>query len=278
MAAQGDRRRPVLIQRHWQGALAPAVAVFCVLIGGRVALALVWHRLPAPLPRPLFWALLLADAVTAVWQFTGAWRSIRRGLDPVADRLARFAMQAAVLSSVPVMLNGWLDHLSRQVPAPVLVAAPVVPLPVIGTTAVLSGEIDYGMLARFDATPPASFATLRLTSTGGLVYAARALAQRVAARGLATEVPGECLSACTLVFVGADHRTLGPAGRLGFHAYALLDTVSMLDLSGEEARDSAYLKSRGIAPAFISKIARTPSSAMWFPDRATLTIAGVLPP
>lgn len=278
MAAPGSPRRPGLIRHHWRGALPPVLAVFGVLVGGRIALALLWHHLPAPLPRPVFAAMLLADAALAVWQVTGAWRSIGRRYDPVADRLARVTLHGVVLLSLPVILNGWLDHLTRQVPAPLVTVAPVEPLPVIGTTAILSGEIDYAMLARFDATPPDSFTALRLTSTGGLVYAARALAQRVAARGLVTEVQGDCLSACTLVFIAADHRSLGPAGRLGFHAYALLDTVSLLNLPTEEARDSAYLKSRGIAPAFIGRIERTPSDAMWFPDRATLTVAGVLPP
>ncbi|MBI1217880.1 MAG: hypothetical protein GC186_04965 [Rhodobacteraceae bacterium] len=272
------RTCPGLIRRHWQGALPPLVAVFGVLVGGRILLALAWHRLPAPLPRPLFAALLALDAALAVWQVTGAWHSIRRGYEPVADRLARFTLQVVVLVSLPVMLSGWLDHLARQVPPPVLALAPVVPLPVADGTALMSGDIDYAMLNRFDVTPPASFTTLRLNSTGGSVYAARALAQRVAARGLGTEVLGDCLSACTLVFVAADRRSLGPQGRLGFHAYAILGTIALLDLNAEEARDSAYLKSRGIAPAFIARIAATPSTAMWFPDRATLALARVLPP
>ena len=257
--------------------MPPWIAVFGVLVGGRVALALAWHRLPAPLPSPLFLVLLLLDAGVAVWQVTGAWRSIRRSFDPVADRLAVFAAQGVVALSLPVMLNGWLDHLTRQVPPSIVARVPVAPLPVTGKTAVLSGDIDYAMLDRFDATPPASFATLRLNSTGGLVYAARALAQRVAARGLATEVLGDCLSACTLVFIAADHRSLGPDGRLGFHAEALNDPVSLVNLGAEQARDTAYLQGRGVTPAFLGRVLRTPNTAMWFPDRATLALAGVLP-
>jgi hypothetical protein len=253
------------------------LAVFGVVVGGRGALALLWHHLSAPLPRPLFAALLLADAALAVWQVTGTWRSIRRGFEPAADRLARFTLQVVALLSLPVILNGWLDHLTRQVPPRVLAVAPVEPLPVTGTTAILAGDIDYPMLARFDATPSASFTTLRLTSAGGLVYAARALAQRVAAPGLATEVQGGCLSACTLVFVAADRRSLGPDGRLGFHAEALNDPVSLVNLGAEQARDTAYLQGRGVTPAFLGRVLRTPDAAMWFPDRATLALAGVLP-
>lgn len=266
-----------LIRRHWEGRLPAWVSVAAVLIGGRIVIVMAWMRLPEPLPRPVFLALLAADAAVALWQFAGAWRSIASGIDPEARRLLALAARTAVVLAVPVTVNGWIDHLAAQVVLPKEVAPPILPLPVEDATALIAGDIDYVALARFEATPAASFATLRLDSPGGLVFAARALAQRVAARGLATEVDGDCLSACTLVFLAADRRRLGPAGRLGFHAYALLGHLTSLDVGAEEAKDRGYLLNRGVAPGFVARVMQTPAGKMWFPDRATLVAAGVLP-
>lgn len=265
-----------LIGRHWRGELPAWAALGLVLIAGRILIALIWVRLPAPLPRPVFALALAADAAVALWQMVGAWRSIARGLDAEAQRLTVYAARLAVVLALPVTVNGWIDHLAAQVPLPKDVAAPVLPLPVENGTALLAGDIDYAALARFEKTPPGSFTTLRLDSPGGMVFAARALAQRVAARGLSTEVEGDCLSACTLVFLAADSRSLGPRGRLGFHGYALLDPAPSVDIAAEEARDRGYLISRGLSPDFVTRVMATPNSAMWFPDRATLAAAGVL--
>lgn len=278
MAVRALRARRGLapLRRHWQGRLPVWVSVFVVLVAGRIAVVQIWLLLPAPLPRPEFLTLIAADAALALWQGLGAWRAITHGLDDRAQRLQILAARLIVLLALPVTLSGWLDHIAAQVPLPPQRAAPVQPLPVADGVALLAGDIDYSALARFEATPAGSFSTLRLDSPGGLVYAARALAQRVAQRGLATEVTGQCLSSCTLVFLAAETRTLGRNGRLGFHAYAFLGHAPVVDVAAEERRDSLFLQSRGVSESFIARVEATPNRMMWFPDRATLRAAGVL--
>ena len=264
-------------QRYWQGETSSLGAVVAVMLGGRLAMGLCWSLVTYPIPWLFFYLLGAADSALLFWQVIGGWRCLSTRFDRVADRLLLLSAHLAVMILTFVTLFSWLDHLASQAPAPPWSEISVSPLPVSEQTAILDGPIDFRALQSFDATPADSFATLRLDSPGGLVYAARALAQRVAERGLTTEVLGDCLSACTLVFLAAEKRRLGETARLGFHSYAELTTVPLLDIPEQQARDRAFLEDRGLATDFLNRIAETPPTEMWFPDRETLVAAGVLP-
>jgi hypothetical protein len=216
------------------------------------------------------------DGALLVWVATGCWRSITRHLESGTSGLPAMAAYFLMLGAVVFAFAGWVDLLARQAPHPAVATVPVVPLPVIEGAIVMEGEISYALLARVDATPVDAARTLNITSPGGLVYAARAIAQRVSRRGLATEVTGDCLSACTLVFLAGSKRHLGPVGRLGFHGYGVIPGTQPLDTRAEEARDRAFMAARGLKDDFLDRIARTRHVDMWFPDRATLRDAGVL--
>ncbi len=264
-----------LIGRHWRGDLTPLVSALGVLVGGRILLACGWRFVPVHLPGWALGGLVLADGLVLVWQCVGAWRSLSRGLDPGGDRMLKLALQLVVMGSVPLAVNLWLNHWAAAAAPLPEVAAPVLPLPVEDGAAVIEGFLDYDILQRFDATPE-GFGAVRLNSPGGLVYAARALALRVAERHLATEVEGDCLSACTLVFLAAERRVLGPAGRLGFHEYIVLNDAPLFNLPAEQARDHAYLLARGVSAEFVAHVERTPHDKIWIPTREELVAGGVL--
>ncbi|NIZ15037.1 hypothetical protein, partial [Phaeobacter sp. HF9A] len=119
------------------------------------------------------------------------------------------------------------------------------------------GEITYGLKPRIlqavNATP--ELREIQLTSPGGQVFAARAAAQAILAAGLTTSASGDCASACTLLFLAGAERHLTPGARLGFHGYGLSMRVHLpgYDIKAAEAKDLAYLRSRGVSAEFTSR-------------------------
>lgn len=124
------------------------------------------------------------------------------------------------------------------------------------------------------ATHP-RIARVHLTSDGGLVDEARAVAGLIAERGLATYVPDTCVSACTLAFVAGRERYVMLGAKLGFHApFETDDAGREIQVDGaEEARD--YVAA-GVSTEFVDVALRTPSTEIWYPDAKRLLGAGVV--
>jgi hypothetical protein len=59
--------------------------------------------------------------------------------------------------------------------------------------------------------------TVRLNSNGGRILEAHRMSDLITSRNLATFVARDCLSACTIVFLGGKERFMLPTVRLGFH-------------------------------------------------------------
>lgn len=262
---------------YWQGDCPPWIALVVVLIGGRLAVAELWHALSSPLSMPFFALLFLADMTLALWQLVGAWRSLSHWIDAQARGHVLLAGRVAVVAVAVVTVTHALDQVARQTAAlvPAAYAGPQ-PLEVRNGVAYLTGDIGYDLLARFEATPATGVSAVDLDSAGGQVFAARALAQRVLARGLSTQVTKRCYSACTLIFMAGAHRDLGPEGTLGFHGYSLKAYPLPIDVAKEEAIDRAFLRDRGVSASFSTRAFATPHRDIWRPDRKVLAAAGVL--
>jgi hypothetical protein len=265
---------------YWQGRVSPAFAVVIVLIGGRLAVRWLYAQLPPDLSRWIVAGIALVDAAFLVWQITGALRATRRELEGQSGTIGVWGCHGAVLGAFGVAIYGLADLAAARPVAPNMhaVAPPV--LPREGGTALLLGEIGYDAMNALDATlagaaPPK---ILRIESNGGLVHAARAIALRVEQQQLATEVTGDCFSACTLIFMAGSERTLGPNGRLGFHGYAFQGVNITKDTSGEQARDEVFFARRGLSDDFVARIFDTPHDQIWMPSRAELVAAGVIAP
>lgn len=260
--------------RHWRGELPLAAAVLGILVGGRVLMALVPEAGDPRIDVPV----ALFDAGLLVWQAVGATRAALAAMAETSDALPAWGSLAAVLAAVAFAAVGLIDRLVPP-PPPAPIAA-VRPLPVTAGRATLAGEIDFSDLRGLEAALAggAVIDTLVLTSDGGLVYAARALALVVERHGLATRVEGRCASACVLVFLAGEPRSLSPGAELGFHGYRSLSRVPTNDIAAEEARDRARYEAKGIDPEFIELVFATPPAAMWFPTEAELRRAGVLSP
>ena len=140
---------------------------------------------------------------------------------------------------------------------------------------------------------------LHLNSAGGLIEAAREMADIIIDFELDTRVTDECASACFTLFLAGESRQLDRGGRLGFHRSSW-DAASMEEYykdaradigwdslyefaswSYEEAQkdvlsEMEYLLERGVDPEFAIKTLRAENADMWFPRRRELTLAGVL--
>ena len=140
---------------------------------------------------------------------------------------------------------------------------------------------------------------LHLNSAGGLIEAAREMADIIIDFELDTRVTDECASACVTLFLAGESRQLDRGGRLGFHRSSW-DAASMEEYykdaradigwdslyefaswSYEEAQkdvlsEMEYLLERGVDPEFAIKTLRAENADMWFPRRRELTLADVL--
>ena len=140
---------------------------------------------------------------------------------------------------------------------------------------------------------------VHLNSYGGELTEARDMADMVTRRGLSTRVTGTCDSACVLIFLAADHRSLASRATIGFHRFSW-DADSVRDFFDASAGDYgwtdpfemaewlyedtqaeifehlSYMLARGVDPAFAIQTLREDSLGMWYPPRAVLLAAGVV--
>jgi hypothetical protein len=142
-----------------------------------------------------------------------------------------------------------------------------------GTEIEISGSVSWAVPQNLTAVLAGApdVRAVRLESPGGYVQPALAVADIIRARGLDTYVGRFCASACTLAFLGGQHRYLAPGARLGFHqAHAPNVAQTRVDPIMRQAYDAA-----GVPSSFIDHVLRTPSQALWFPTQDELRQAGV---
>ena len=140
---------------------------------------------------------------------------------------------------------------------------------------------------------------LQLNSTGGEIEAAMHLADVIIDYELDTHIEGECSSACVLMFLGGEKRSLARGSWIGFHKSSWASNF-IKDYYGEWKdqkgwtneyefaewlyedtqksilRDLEYLIERGVEPAFAIKTLRADSDDMWYPRRKEMIAAGVI--
>jgi hypothetical protein len=132
--------------------------------------------------------------------------------------------------------------------------------------------------------------TLVLNSVGGSSSAAMAMAEKVEQLGLATEIAGQCFSACPHIFFAGRPRTLAKGAIIGFHrSYvtasdakefqedALLAGVSAYEFGAARAAESLmHMIRHGVSPDFALTVLGTPPYEDWLPTRSELIAGGVI--
>jgi len=141
--------------------------------------------------------------------------------------------------------------------------------------------------------------TLKILSDGGLLGAANYFADVVIDYELNTIADRECASACVIVFLAGEKRTLTRGSWLGFHKshwssssikeyyesnkqeedwsdpFEFAEWMYQ-DTQAEILSDLEYMLERGVSASFAIQTLRADSNDMWYPRRKALVAAGVL--
>jgi hypothetical protein len=138
-----------------------------------------------------------------------------------------------------------------------------------------------------------------ISSIGGSLLPALAVARTIEKFKLDTEVTDVCVSACTLIFVAGRHRVLGRGALLSFHRplqvadgffnmtkavrarKGPIDDFEFIAEAYDDGIESGLeimdlMVRNGIDPEFALKVIATPYDRVWDPTRAELIAGGVL--
>ena len=143
--------------------------------------------------------------------------------------------------------------------------------------------------------------TLHLTSWGGSIGAAADMSDIIIDFGLNTHVKEICFSACNLLLIGGEKRTLEKGSKIGFHRSSW-DSESMKDYYKDKENQEyfgwknefdfsswvyddsqediykqfKYYLERGISPEFVIETMRARSEDGWYPRRKELIEANII--
>ncbi len=269
---------------HWRGNHGLAFTILVTLLGLRFLLGYLQLLLPTSPALILIGFCIVANVVLLVWQVVGAFRAGDRHLRTTGDMISvwggYFAIIVVVVLASIQTVNA-ITVLSPSLPPQVAEtpALPDLPISADGATITLSGNIDFDLNTAFVdalATHPA-IRRVTLSSDGGYIFAARAIAFNIGKHRLDTHVELSCTSACTLAFMAGDARTLGPEARLGFHRYQMAapGQTQIVDVNEELEKDRSYFASRGVSGDFLDQVFQAGHSDIWLPNHAVLQGAGV---
>ena len=228
--------------------------------------------------------LCAACAAFALWQFwlvaVAARRTLRDGSNP---RLAIIALAGAALAAaavvdllheqaVPQLTEMWdiQNGDAKKGILHIIVARN-------GDTLVVDGRLGVGAAQRvkdaLDANP--AIRTVVTAGPGGRLGEGYQIYALIRARRLDTRAIRTCYSACTIMFLGGVHRSVGSAGRLGFHrtSFPGMDEAELAE-GNRYLRD--FMIFAGVDAAFVRKVMNTPPDSMWVPTHEELLDAGVI--
>lgn len=266
---------------HWRGKHSFLRVILFNLPGVCLALSVLGRHLPDN--PPLIIGFLVFTTVVLIWQLTGAMRRADASLAEQGGLIQAGALFGVGLGVVFVSAVQGMDLVVEHLlPAPPREPPKQLELEISadGQQVFVSGEIDFPKNTALQDALAAQpgLRELVLDSTGGSVFAARAMAIHIGAAGLDTRVDGLCFSACTLIFMAGQTRRLSKEARLGFHGYRFdkKNRVQTVEVNQEEQKDRVYLHERGVGEEFVNRIFATSPDRIWIPDTRALQQSGVL--
>jgi hypothetical protein len=281
------QRAQNVIARHWRGELSLARSYWInhLVLGIGVGVALVAlgfainHR---AVEQPVRWliSLILTWSVIvlySVWASTGVWRAAtayRRAGKRFWGAAAKTMMVLGALNIVYSLLfvaapqaSGYYEILAgdaRLGPHQFKVLNN-------GTMLEFSGGISFGTAQEFDTILKAmdNVHTVRLNSHGGRIAEAQKISDLIGARGLSTFVTQQCVSACTIVFLGGKQRYLLSTAKLGFHQ-PYFRGLTVIGQRTAIAREEKRLQQFGLSRTFAERANAASPSGMWLPEQDEL--------
>jgi hypothetical protein len=282
----GSRRRNYFA-RHWRGELSLPVSYWINGILAGIATVLVVGTINTSVDfkddfQPglalaaeiLIWT---ATALIAIWRLVGIWRSAtnyQRALKifwGAAAKVLVIVGAAETLASFALVGAPQINELYKIYRGDDAIGGYAFRVLRDGRELEFAGGITFGAAKDFqrflDAMPAVQI--VHLNSPGGRIAEAGRIGRLISARKLSTYVVGNCLSACTTVFLSGRQRLISPQGRLGFHQPdfpGLTNEMRRNLIANEELR----LRQLGVSAAFAHKANLAPPDDMWFPSIAEL--------
>ena len=273
--------------RHWCGELSLAQSFWVNGLVGAFALACLLGVLNSVVhqyadAQPIVWmislmATWLAAVLFAVWLCVGVWRSATDyqasstkfwgGVAKVATALGVLRLAYNCLFVAAPQIAGMYEMVSgdaRVGPHQFRVLAN-------GEMLEFSGGITFGTAREFESFLNAmpNVRLVRLKSIGGRIREAQKMSDMIRARKLATFVMDDCLSACTIVFLGGDERGMLATARLGFHQPSF-GGMTAEDRKAAITRERVRLQSFGLSKDFAEHANAAPPNSMWYPEKEEL--------
>jgi hypothetical protein len=273
--------------RHWRGELSLPVSYWlngilgALMVGVTVAvLAYTINRQGAA--QPLLWLVSLivtwlSAALLTVWLTVGVWRSATRYRQGGKRFWGAAAKALVLLGVVEVAANfatvgaAQVAGIYEIVTGDARVGAHEFHVVGNGQTLQFSGGITFGVAKEFEQFLNAmvGLKTVELNSTGGRILEAQKISDLIRSRNLATFVTKDCLSACTIVFLGGKQRLMLPAARLGFHQPAFRG-MTATDRRAAIETEQQRLQQFGLSKEFAERANGAAPSSMWYPDQDEL--------
>jgi len=283
------------VKRHWRGQISLPISYWiigCLLSSGLVVLTVNLLELALPWAPSLTYtswfvlsAYLLIVAIT-IWTNVGIWRASTNHIKAGKSKLwGRLAKTGVIVAALMVSTQAITVHMPAiKSISPFLTGNDPSFQPVEyeildqGNTLAILGDISNGsssiISAALDRNPMVT--KLYLDSDGGRIKEALKISSEVGRRQLDTYVEGDCLSACTFIFLAGAQRYATPNARIGFHKPALDDDSNKLLTAEVERYTKDEYRKFNVPEEFLTKIFSTPHNEMWFPSHKELVEIGVV--
>jgi hypothetical protein len=273
--------------RHWRGELSLPMSYWVngVVLGiissmatGALSIAVIVYGVE----QPTLWLIALEASwlivsLFVIWQVVGVWRAATRYKQGGHSFWGGAAKAVAALAVLHLAYN-WVFVAAPQVAGTYEIVtgdAAVGPhqfrVLADGRMLEFSGGITYGVAREFENLLDArgNVTTVQLNSIGGRIREAQRMSEIVKARGLATYVVQDCMSACTIVFLGGGERLLLDTARLGFHQPTFRG-MTVGDRRAAIAEEEVRLQGFGLSRNFAERANTAPPDGMWFPEKDEL--------
>jgi hypothetical protein len=281
------RGRQNYFARHWRGELSLPLSYWVngtlsgVIAGIGIAGfgAIIYRESEA---RPLVWLISLSTiwlfiAVLAVWQVVGIWRSATHYQQNGKRFWGGVAKALMVLGALQVAFSFFavatpqIAGIFEIVTGDSHVGPHQFRVLAAGEMLEFSGGITFGVAKEMEGFLNAmtNVKTVRLNSIGGRILEAQKMSDLIKAHRLSTLVERDCVSACTIVFLGGTDRAIVSNARLGFHQPAFRG-MTAADRSLAIANEERRLLGFGLSRAFAERANRAEPGSMWFPDNNEL--------
>jgi len=277
------------ISRHWHGHYSLFLTAAVFLVGIRASIGIL-QSLVQPYLHAIALALWLAlSLLVLVWQTVGGWRACDNHAREGGGVVTGWVGYAALLLTVTLALFQLIDGVSNRIELQPAAMKDPVELKVSNENSVVwvDQPLDWPLFAAFKTLllQHQTIKTVVLNSAGGRVFTARGMALLVEQYELDTHVDEYCYSACTIVYLAGNKRTLNSGAELGFHRYsmqeghqagsALQGQVQSIDIEKQLEKDKTYFINRGVSREFVNSIYQANSDSLWKPNRQMLIDAGV---